>query len=82
MEDLVPREDRTLEERVFPWLEQGDLRREMARACTAAGLPLYSPHDLRHRRISLWHRQGVIWAQIGQWAGERSLAVTADVHTM
>lgn len=29
----------------------------IARACTAAGVPAFSPHDLRHRRISLLLRE-------------------------
>lgn len=78
---LVPREDRDLESPIFPSLGQAALRREMARACKAAGIPLYSPHDLRHRRISLWHHQGISWAQIGAWAGQASKLVTADTYT-
>ena len=78
---LVPREDRDLEAPIFKGVEQGALRREMARACKAAGIPLYSPHDLRHRRISLWHHQGISWAQIGAWAGQASKLVTADTYT-
>jgi hypothetical protein len=31
----------------------GWLRTAIRRACTAAGVPVFSPHDLRHRRISL-----------------------------
>ena len=26
-------------------------------------------HDLRHRRVSLWHRLGLSWAEIGGWSG-------------
>lgn len=29
------------------------------RACRDAGVPTFSPHDLRHRRISLLHHEGV-----------------------
>jgi hypothetical protein len=39
------------------------------------------PRDMRHRRISLWHRKGVPWAPIGQLVGQRSLSVTADTCT-
>ena len=60
---------------------QAKLRTDLARACKAAGIPLYSPHDLRHRRISLWHMQGVPLAQVGQWVGQRNLSVTADTYT-
>lgn len=81
VDGLVPREDRDLEARVAPWLDQAALRRQIARACKATGTPLWSPHDLRHRRISLWHRAGVSWAQIGEWAGQRDLATTANRYT-
>ena len=30
----------------------------MIRACKAAGVPVFTPHGLRHRRISLLDRQG------------------------
>jgi integrase len=47
----------------------------------AAGIPLWSPHDLRHRRISLLHLQGKPWARIGEFVGQRNLSVTADTYT-
>jgi hypothetical protein len=31
----------------------------IAKACKAEGITLFSPHDLRHRRISLLHLRGV-----------------------
>ena len=70
---LVPREDRDPADRVFPDTGQAQLRTAIARACKAAGVPRFSPHDLRHRRISLWHHRGVPWATIGSWVGQRSL---------
>jgi integrase len=57
------------------------LRAAIARACTAAGVPGFSPHDLRHRRISLLHLGGVPWARIGEHVGQRNLAVTASTDT-
>jgi integrase len=57
------------------------LRTSIAKACKAAGVPLWSPHDLRHRRISLLHLRGVPWARIGEFVGQRSLSVTADTYT-
>jgi hypothetical protein len=39
---------------VFPGLTQERLRTAISRACKASGTPTWSPHDLRHRRISLW----------------------------
>jgi integrase len=78
---LPPREDRSSARPVFPGLTQERLRTAIARACKASGTPMWSPHDLRHRRISLWHRQGETWALIGARVGQRSLSVTADTYT-
>lgn len=78
---LPPREDRSPDQPVFPGLTQERLRTAIARACKASGTLTWSPHDLRHRRISLWHRQGETWALIGARVGQRSLSVTADTYT-
>lgn len=56
-------------------------RTAITRACTAAGVPVFSPHDLRHRRISLLHLNGVPWARIGEHVGQRNLAVPANTYT-
>jgi integrase len=76
-----PREDRSPDQPVFLGLTQERLRTAIARACKASATPTWSPHDLRHRRISLWHRQGETWALIGARVGQRSLSVTADTYT-
>lgn len=34
-------------------------RTALSRACTAAGVAAFSPHDVRHRRVSLLHAQNV-----------------------
>jgi integrase len=78
---LVAREDRTPERRVFRGVTGDRLRTAITRACTAAGVPAFSPHDLRHRRISLEHLRGVPWARIGEHVGQRNLAVTANTYT-
>jgi integrase len=79
--ELVPRDDRDLAALVFEGFAASRLRTSIGRACRAAGVPLFSPHDLRHRRISLLHLGGVPWARIGEAMGQRSLAVTADTYT-
>jgi integrase len=79
--ELVPRDDRTPERPVFQGVTADRLRTAIARACTAAGVPAFSPHDLRHRRISLLHLGGVPWARIGESVGQRNLAVTANTYT-
>jgi integrase len=78
---LVAREDRTPERPVFQGVTADRLRTAIRRACTAAGVPAFSPHDLRHRRISLLHLGGVPWARIGEHVGQRNLAVTANTYT-
>jgi integrase len=79
--DLCPRDDRHPARRVFGNVTADNLRTAVARASTAAGVPTFSPHDLRHRRISLWHLAGVPWARIGEHVGQRDLAVTANTYT-
>lgn len=78
---LRPRDDRDPEAPLFPGASPDALRTAIARACRAAGVPVFSPHDLRHRRISLLHRQGRTWAEIGRFVGQRKLSVTADTYT-
>jgi integrase len=78
---LPPRDDRDVAARLFPGVTADRLRTAIARACKAAGVPVFSPHDLRHRRISLLHRQGRTWAEIGRLVGQRKLSITADTYT-
>lgn len=79
--ELVPKDDRVGAARVFLGVTANRLRTAIARACTAAGVPAFSPHDLRHRRISLLHLSGEPWARIGEPVGQRNLAVTANTYT-
>ena len=78
---LPPREDRDPEARLFAGSGADALRTSIAKACRAAAIPLWSPHDLRHRRVSLLHLGGMPWARIGEWVGQRNLSVTADTYT-
>jgi integrase len=81
LDGLPPREDRHAEMSLYPGVTQERLRMAIARACKAAGVPSFSPHDLRHRRISLSHKQGLSWAEIGGLVGQRNLSTTADTYT-
>jgi integrase len=78
---LGPREDRDPDARLFADSGADALRTAIAKACRAAAIPLWSPHDLRHRRISLLHLRGVPWARIAEFVGQRKLSVTADTYT-
>ena len=80
-ESLGPREDRSPGARLFADSGADALRTAIAKACKATGVPLFSPHDLRHRRISLLHLRGVPWARIGEFVGQRNLSITANVYT-
>jgi integrase len=57
------------------------VRTALTRACTAAGVPAFSPHDLRHRRVSLMHLAGVPWARIGEQVGHDDITTTSRVYT-
>jgi integrase len=78
---LVARGDRVPDRQVFQGLRGDPFRTAIARACTAAGVPAFSPHELRHGRISLLHLGGVPWARFGEHVGQRNLAVTANRYS-
>jgi integrase len=79
--ELCPRDDRAPERRVFEGVTGDRLRTRLARAATAAGVPTFSPHDLRHRRVSLLHLAGVPWARIGEAVGHDDITTTSRVYT-
>ena len=81
LDRLPAREDRDPLAPLFPIGSTDRLRMAIARACRDGGVPLFSPHDLRHRRISLLHHQGMSWAEIGARVGQRNLSTTANTYT-
>ena len=81
LERLVPRDDRDPDARVFPGLNDSTLRMAMRRVSTSAGIPLYSPHDLRHRYITLLIRQGMDPAAVSARAGHTRRSMTLDVYS-
>jgi integrase len=78
---LVAREDRVPDCPVFQGFGCDRFRTALTRACTAAGVPQFSPHDLRHRRVSLLHLGGMPWARIGELVGHDDLMTTARTYT-
>jgi integrase len=78
---LGPREDRDPDARLFPETSEAALRVAIGRACTACAVPAFSPHDLRHRRISVLHAQGRSWAEVAEFVGHASKKITADTYT-
>jgi integrase len=81
IEETCPFEDRTAERRVFPGFTSDVGKNLMARACVAAGIPHFHPHDLRHRRLSLWHGQGVPAKELAERAGHARASMTLDVYS-
>lgn len=75
------REDRTPARQVFPDLTPGGLYGAMTRACRTAGLPDFTPHDLRHRRASLWHAQGVTDRELSRRIGHSRPSLSLDVYS-
>ena len=67
--------------RLFPDFSHSTLRRAIRQACEQAGTPLYSPHDLRHRWISLALKQGMAPAEVAQHAGHARQSVTLDTYS-
>ena len=67
-------------ERAFPSLTSAGARYQLKRACEKAGLPHYHPHDLRHRRASVWIAQGVPITDVSYRLGHSSTQMTLDVY--
>jgi integrase len=83
MEELdrrVDRADRLPERRVFLGLSEDRMQRAMREACVEAGLPAFTPHDLRKRRISLWHGQGVTVTELRERAGHSDVMTTLRAY--
>jgi integrase len=81
MLDSVPPDDRTPIRRLFPDLKEGTMRDAIARASRSAGIPLYSPHDPRHRRGSLWHASGMPARELAERMGHSKASMSLDVYT-
>jgi integrase len=77
----VPPDDRTAERRLFPGVNEGTMRDAIGRACRAQGIPFYSPHDLRHRRGSLWHAGGMPARELAERMGHTKASMSLDVYT-
>jgi integrase len=76
-----PLEDRTAERKVFGDYTRGAARNAVARACVVAEVPHFHPHDLRHRRISVWHQQGVPVKTISERVGHARASMTLDTYS-
>jgi integrase len=76
-----PPDDRTPERRVFVGATRQVLGMAMRRACKAAGLALYSPHDLRHRYASVKVAEGVPVTDLAAQLGHARKSMTLDTYS-
>jgi integrase len=56
------------------------LRRAVRRLCRRAGVPVQTPHGLRHAALSAALAAGAPLAEVARWAGHATPAVTARVY--
>jgi integrase len=81
IEATCPLEDRLPDRKVFARVDEAGLRNAMLRACRTAKIPVYSPHDLRHRRITIWHHAGIPMREIQERVGHSRASITLDVYS-
>lgn len=79
-ETCVP-EDRASHRRVFPGFTPTNALRTMTSACKTAGVPHFTPHQLRHRRTSLWHGQGVPTKELSARVGHSDAFMTLNRYS-
>lgn len=77
---LLAPEDREPGARIFAGSDQA-VRLAMARACKHAEIPHYSPHDLRHRFISMRIRCGWDPVTVARLVGHTKASITLDTYS-
>ena len=81
LEALVAPEDRGQGGLVLPAFRESTFFQALGRACRDAGVMAVSPHDLRHRFISLLVLAGVPMPLVREIAGHGKQSVTHDVYS-
>lgn len=81
IEATCPLEDRVPERRVFQGITEASAYQAMSRACKLAKVPHYSPHSLRHRRITIWHQSGVPARELAERAGHARPSMSLDTYS-
>lgn len=77
---ICPPDDRTPERRVFTGFTPDVAKNVMARACRAAGIVHFHPHDLRHRYASVKIAEGVPVTQLAAQLGHSRKSLTLDTY--
>ena len=81
IEATCPLEDRAPERKVFQGITEDSARAAMTRACKYAKVPHYHPHDLRHRRATIWHQSGVSARDLAERMGHSKPSMSLDVYS-
>jgi integrase len=81
VQETCPPDDRTPERRVFSGFSRSVAGSTMRRACTAAGLAHYHPHDLRHRYASVKIAEGVPVTDLAAQLGHSRKSMTLDTYS-
>jgi integrase len=79
--ETTPPDDRTPERRVFVGFTVDATKNVMARACKAAGISHFHPHDLRHRYASIKIAEGVPVTQVAAQLGHAKKSMTLDTYS-
>jgi len=66
---------------VFQGITEATAYQTMLRACQTAGTVHSHPHDLRHRRITVWHQSGVPARELAERAGHSRPSMSLDVYS-
>lgn len=78
----APIEEQLPSKRIFADIPSpGAAAAAWARACEAAGVEHTNPHALRHRRISLWHKQGMAPVDIAYRVGHEDWTTHQKKYT-
>jgi integrase len=81
LEATCPLEDRTAERRVLTGISESGAWNAMERACKLAGIPHFSPKDLRHRRATIWHHSGLPARVLAERLGHSKASMSLDVYS-
>jgi integrase len=81
IDGTCPLEDRTPDRKVFQGITEASAYQAMLRACRSAVTGHFHPHDLRHRRITLWHQSGVPARELAERVGHSKPSMSLDVYS-
>jgi integrase len=81
IEATCPLEDRVPDRHVFQGVTEATAYQAMTRACLLAKVPHYHPHDLRHRRATIWHQSGVPARELAERLGHSRPSISLDVYS-